>query len=45
MEAIKKKRECNAKAQSIVEKLIDPFDDEKELVLLVRSDDQLNSSS
>lgn len=45
MEAIKKKRECNAKAQTIVEKLIDPFDDEKELVLLVRSNVRLHSSN
>jgi hypothetical protein len=35
MEALRKKKECNKKAQKIVEKLLDPFDDEKELLLLV----------
>jgi hypothetical protein len=35
MEAMKRKKECNAKAQSVVEKLLDPLDDEKELLLLV----------
>jgi DNA gyrase/topoisomerase IV subunit A len=35
MEALKKKKQCNEKAQKIVEKLLDPFDDEKELLLLV----------
>lgn len=35
MATLKKKRECNQKAQKVVEKLLDPFDDEKELLLLV----------
>lgn len=37
MEAIKKKKECNAKAQVVVEKLLDPIDDEKELLIMVSS--------
>lgn len=35
MATIKKKRECNAKAQTVVEKLLDPFEDEKELLVMV----------
>lgn len=35
MAAIKKKKECNAKAQTVVEKLLDPFEDEKELLVMV----------
>lgn len=34
---MKKKKECDAKAQSVVEKLLDPIDDEDELKLLVGS--------
>lgn len=34
-EALKKKRECNAKAQAVVVKLLDPFEDEKMLLEMV----------
>lgn len=35
IEALRKKKACNAKAQTVVEKLIDPFEDEEELLLMV----------
>lgn len=35
MEALKKKKECNDKAQAVVEKLLDPFDDEDKLLIMV----------
>jgi hypothetical protein len=35
MEALKKKRECNAKAHKVVETLLDPYDDPAELLILV----------
>lgn len=35
-----KKKECNAKAQQIVERLIDPFEDEKELINMLRDINQ-----
>jgi hypothetical protein len=37
MQAIKKKKECDAKALAIVLKLIDPMDDPEELLVLVSS--------
>lgn len=36
MAAIKKKKECNAKAQAVVEQLLEPFEDEKRLLGMVR---------
>lgn len=36
MEAIKKKKECNAKAQAVVMKLLDPIEDVNELLKMVR---------
>lgn len=38
MEAMKKKKECNEKAHSIVVTLLDPFEDEKRLLTMVSSD-------
>lgn len=35
-----RKKECNAKAQSIVLRLIDPFDDEKEFLEMLRDINQ-----
>lgn len=35
-----KKKECNAKAQSIVERLLDPFEDEKEFLEMMRDINQ-----
>ncbi|CRK94321.1 CLUMA_CG007836, isoform A [Clunio marinus] len=40
LEALRKKKECNAKAQTIVERLLDPFDDGKELLLMLRDINQ-----
>jgi hypothetical protein len=42
MEALKKKKECNGKAQAVVEKLLDPFDDQNELIGMVLLNNCLN---
>lgn len=39
-EALKKKKECNVKAKNIVEKLLDPVEDPKELPVLLRDINQ-----
>lgn len=39
-EALKKKKECNKKAQKVVEKLIDPFEGEKEFLELLKDINQ-----
>lgn len=36
MQAMKRKKECDAKAQKVVEKLLDPLDEQAELIVLVR---------
>lgn len=35
-QAMMKKKTCDAKAQQIVEKLLDPFEDESQFLLMVR---------
>lgn len=43
--AMKKKKECNAKAQKVVEKLLDHIEDEAELLLMVKIRELLTISS